>query len=193
MCWVQCVGRTHTGVGGAEFSNNQVIQAGREMGYDVRVVTEEDRDKKQKKGFNGRAKKLLTQAEFVVMNDTNAFDQLQWEQLLVLFFENNQRYVRYEHDYGFCRRRTSLNCGGERNTCKRFDCNTPEELKQEAIEKGIGYCWERTIDLFRHIFQGSILNIFISPQQKDIHQKALGDVVKPYWYLPPPLDVNHCT
>ena len=102
----------------------QVRQAGKELGFDIRVVTEQERGVNKKAdgskieaGFSSRAKRWLTDSKFIVLNNFSSFDSLQQQELLVTLFELGHPYVRYEHDYGFCRRRTSLNCDGNLNTC----------------------------------------------------------------------------
>jgi glycosyltransferase involved in cell wall biosynthesis len=190
VAWVQDFGRTGIGIGGAEFSNDRVVEVGRSLGFDVRVITEKQHDKYDRRlgwntaSFSEQAKHMLADASFVVLNNTSSFSRTQWMELLFTLFDRGVPFVRYEHDYGFCRRRTSLNCEGERNTCE-----TSEGADQEKT--GLGKCWQKTIDLYRHIFCGARLSVFIGRDQERIHRAALGDEIDPFMFLTPPLDVEH--
>jgi len=197
ICWVQDYGRTGSGVGGAEFSNAQVIKVGRELGFDIKVVTDRDKGVNKKTdgemvraGFSGKAKRWLADAKVIILNNLSGFDSLQTQELLILAFEMNHPIVRYEHDYGFCRRRTSLNCGGNLDTCV-MDERGHEDKVNDAVRQSMPLCRLRHIETMRQLFNAAILNVFISPQQAEIHRKVLGDVIEPCFLLTPPIDVNH--
>lgn len=46
------------------------------------------------------------------------------------------------------------------------------------------------LQLARLLFKHSILNVFISPTQLQNHQNYLGDVISPYFLLPPAIDTK---
>jgi hypothetical protein len=66
-----------------------------------------------------------------------------------------------------------------------------EEEANKQIKEGKGLCKIRMIELMRQMFARAALNVFISPQQAEIHRKVLGDVIEPYHLLTPPIDTEH--
>ncbi len=177
VAWVQDQPKRQYAIG-AEFSNLTVIKIGKKLGFNCKVVTQERFDRK-----------TLNEADFVVLNNISAFSNEQMDDLLMILFERERPYVRYEHDFGFCKHRVGIRC---KHLGHLFD----KELMGEPD------CWEacrsvkqengiKRLEFYRHILARSFLNIFISPLQMEAHRNALGDVIDPYHFLTPPIDHEH--
>lgn len=129
--------------GGAELSNQTVIEIGRRLGFEIYECypTTFDRQK-------------LVEADLLILNNFFFFESEQYHFILDLLFEYKRPYVKYEHDHR-------------------------EVYGGKARPK-----------LARLLFGRSFLNVFISPFQADNHRKKLGDLIDPYYLLPPAIDTE---
>lgn len=142
-------------IGGAELSNQKIIEQGIALGH--RIVYDSLKDK-------ARTFSLVSDVDFVILSNT--FFCTYEKDLFYYLLEHNIRYVRYEHDYGFC---------GLRN----IFCSIKPEIK--------GCCHPEKYNLFKKIFSHSLINVFLSPLHYERHQSFFGDCVRNYFLLPPPL------
>lgn len=129
--------------GGAELSNQTVIEVGRRLGFEIYECFPATFDKQK-----------LVEADLLIINNFFFFEAEQYHFILDLLFEYKRPYVKYEHDHR-------------------------EVYGDRARPK-----------LARLLFGRSFLNIFISPFQAENHRKKIGDLIDPYYLLPPAIDTE---
>jgi len=139
------VGWVHDSVtlGGAELSNQTVIAAGEQLGFNIYQCYPGTFDKHE-----------LARCDLLIINNFFHFEMPQMHFILDLLFEYKRPFVKYDHDHR-------------------------EIMGDQARPK-----------LARLLFGRSILNVFISPFHADNFRKALGDIVEPYFLLPPAIDTG---
>jgi|TARA_Y100000310_G_scaffold202070_1_gene202184 hypothetical protein len=156
---------------GAELSNAQVIKVGRDIGYEIVEVN-------QKNFVNHQ---VIKDADVVILNNLFMLGEQQFTRLLEVLMGEDKPYVRYEHDFSFCKWRQPPCMGkmdGKGDICG--SCNvhlTPQNFRQQEI--------------YRRLFSRATLSVFISPMHRDIHERAIGEYnIEPYHILTPPVDVD---
>ena len=145
-------------LGGAELSNNAIIQRGKELGYEIVY------DNLQ---VFETTKKLLNAADFVIVNN---IVKCSYESELIAYLIDKQiNYVKWEHDYGLCAKR-SLYC---------------------LVESRVKNCCDhQKFRSYRNLFANAFLNVFQSPMHYDYHKLFYGEALGEYIVLPPPISVN---
>ena len=145
-------------LGGAELSCQQIIREGEESGFQIVVDPLKDFE---------TTKRVIDDADIVIANNLfrcdYEFDLIEH----LLRFE--KPCIRWEHDYGFCARRTAL-------------CFVDQNVRH--------CCAKQRVDLYRRLFQHAILNVFQSPLHERIHHTMFGQIIHPRILLPPPIDVS---
>ena len=98
--------------------------------------------------------------KLIILNNTGLFrlSDLRW-------IRDTQKYVKYEHDYSFCRSRHAT---------------------QHSCKKGC----EDTLAFYTKLFQNSILNIFLSPLHRDVYLKNMALDEDKIYLQPSPIDVD---
>lgn len=145
-------------IGGAEYSNLQIINAGISLGYDIEIDDLSDFEK---------TKALIKTADVTILNN---LVKCEYEfDLIDFLLENSFAYVKWEHDYGLCEKR-SLYC---LNSSRVKNCCTTHRYKQ-----------------YRNLFAKAILNVFQSPMHLEKHQHMYGDAIQNTYILPPPIQVS---
>ena len=145
-------------IGGAELSNKKIIDKGLALGYDV--VYDDLKD------FEA-TKALISKSDVTILNN---LVQCNYEfELISFLLSNNIPYVKWEHDYGLCAKR-SLYCVVEPRV--KNCCNT------------------NRFHSYRNLFANALLNVFQSPMHFDYHKKFYGKAVSKHIILPPPINVK---
>ncbi len=153
---------------GAEFSSRQVIKVGKELDYQIHYMGQQN--------FSASA---LVLADLIVLNNFAFLDQAQFKILMGILFQHFVLYVRYAHYAFFCVNKSPLCL--RRMTSNQVRCRNCAKTKFHYYPRQM---------LMWKLFASSVLNVFISPLQREIHQKALGDVVDPSFLLMPPIDTE---
>jgi len=78
---------------------------------------------------------------------------------IIKWIIKNKKYITYTHDYYFCKNRNAK--------CKPM-CITEK--------------------IFQDIYSNSLLNIFLSPLQLNVHKKVFGEMMRDAIYIPSPLE-----
>lgn len=151
---------------GAESSNSYLMEVGKDLGVSIAEVT--------RKRF---PQDLPKQAGTIVLNSYHRFSPEQMRALLAALDVPGRRFAIYSHDYSFCMRRNGIICGGTRVGDPRTPC----------MSSGVRWGGKSLLALNQDLFRRSIMNIFISPPQLDIYQKALGFTPKGIFMLLPPV------
>jgi len=86
--YVAWVHDTHSAVGGAELSNQEVIRVGREFGFEIYECYPDTFDKQK-----------LIEADFLIINGFFTFSDEQYHFIMDLLFEYKRPFVKYEHDH----------------------------------------------------------------------------------------------
>jgi hypothetical protein len=148
-------------IGGAELSNKKILDKAQQLGYELTIDNLSD--------FSV-SKKILENVDVVIVNNIVKCD---YEHDLIDFLVNNEvSYVKWEHDYGLCVKR-SIYC-----------CVDPKMRNCCDTEK---------FHLYRRLFANSKLNIFQSPMHYEYHKQFYGDAVKHHIILPPPINIESIT
>lgn len=145
-------------LGGAELSNNAIIQRGEELGYEIVY------DNLQ---VFETTKKLLNSADIAIIN--NIVKCSYESELIDYLIQNDIKYVKWEHDYGLCAKR-SLYCFV---SSRVRNCCDDKKFKQ-----------------YRNLYAKSILNVYQSPMHYDYHNLFYGKAVNHHIILPPPISTN---
>lgn len=145
-------------IGGAELSNLAIIQKGNDLGFEITQDNLEDYKV---------TKHLIKSSDLVILNGlvncNYEFRLIDW------LIKSRKPYVRWEHDYGFCTRRSVY-------------CFTDPKL---------GNCCNATrYHAYQKLYANSSLNIFNSPFHLKIHHEFYGNALEPALVLPPPIRVD---
>ena len=136
--------------GGASLTNEQLINEGKKRGHEIIF--------QEYKTFN---QEDLKDTDLIVLTNINLFQKKDIEWVI-----NNKPFVKYEHDYCFCRFR-NVRCG---ELCK-IKC--------------------RPVEIFQSMFGRSKLNIFMSKLQLDIYKKFFNNIMfRDAKVIPPPIQTD---
>jgi hypothetical protein len=145
-------------IGGAELSNKKILDKAYELGYNITIDNLSD--------FTA-TKKLLGNIDVAIVNNIVKCDYE--HDLIQYLLDNNISYVKWEHDYGLCAKRSIYCCVDPK---MRNCCNTNK------------------FHLYRSLFANSKLNVFQSPMHYEYHKQFYGGAVKNHIILPPPINVE---
>ncbi len=146
-------------LGGAELSNKAIFDVAEK--YGVHAVYDNLSDFK-------RTKQLIRESDLVIVNSTVNCD---YEYLLIDYLTTcGKPYVKWEHDYNFCAKRTAL-------------CFVDRKVK--------GCCDSERFSNYRKLFAHAKLSVFVSPKHYEMHEAIYGAVIQHHLILPPPVDVEN--
>jgi ADP-heptose:LPS heptosyltransferase len=145
-------------LGGAELSNHAIIQKGKALGYEILYDN--------LKSFE-RTKTLVATADITVVNN---IVNCEYESTLIDYLiQESIHYVKWEHDYGLCAKR-SLYC---------------------FVESRVKNCCDNAkFRRYRNLFAYAFLNVFQSPMHYNYHKLFYGESIGAYIVLPPPISVK---
>nr|WP_321247049.1 glycosyltransferase family 9 protein [uncultured Psychroserpens sp.] len=146
-------------IGGAELSNKKILDKAHELAYDITIDNLSD--------FTV-TKKLLERVDVAIVNNIVKCDYE--HDLIQYLLDNDITYVKWEHDYGLCAKRSIYCCVDPK---MRNCCNTNK------------------FHLYRSLYANSRLNVFQSPMHYDYHKQFYGAAVKKHIVLPPPINVEN--
>ena len=145
-------------IGGAELSNKKIMDKATALGYDVVYDNLKD--------FS-LTKRLTRRSDVVILNNLVRCD---YEfQLIQFIIDEKLPYVKWEHDYGFCAKR-SLFC-----------------MVQPKVKN---CCVSERFHAYRNLFANALLNVFQSPMHFNYYEKIYGKAVNKHLILPPPIHVD---
>lgn len=145
-------------IGGAELSNKKIIDKGLALGYDI--VYDDLKD------FEF-TKSLVNNSDITILNN---LVKCNYEfQLIEFIIKKEIPYLKWEHDYGLCAKR-SLYC-----------------LVESRVKN---CCSAERFHAYRNLFANALLNVFQSPMHFGYHQKIYGEAVSKHLVLPPPINVE---
>ncbi|WP_353780165.1 glycosyltransferase family 9 protein [Winogradskyella sp. 3972H.M.0a.05] len=145
-------------IGGAELSNKKIIDKGIALGYEV--IYDDLLD------FEA-TKSLINDCDVIILNN---LVRCNYEfELIDYIISKNLPYVKWEHDYGLCAKRTLY-------------CLVASRVKN--------CCDTNRFHNYRNLFANAILNVFQSPMHFDYHKKLYGEAVSNKIVLPPPINVE---
>lgn len=147
-------------IGGAELSNNAIIQRGKKLGYEIIY---------DNLNVFETTKNLLKSVDFAIINN---IVQCSYEsELIAYLIEEKIKYVKWEHDYGLCAKRTLY-------------CFVTSKVKN---------CCNHKFHNYRNLFANAFLNVFQSPMHYEYHKKFYGEAINHHIVLPPPISTSKIT
>jgi len=149
---------------GAEASNAEVVRVGRLLGFDVELL------------LPGAVKGRGDRFDLLVVNNLRRFSVEETRTIAHWCFEDRIPFIRYEHDFGFCRRRNQITCAGDLSTCAGCSEHTDETYPAARF--------------YRAQFAQAALSVFISPLQRAIIERAIGKVPGAVYELTPPVSTE---
>lgn len=132
-------------LGGAQLTNEYMIQ---NSPVEVKSMYPGDFDRSKLEG------------NLLILNNTGLFKTKDLEWLV-----ETQKYIKYEHDYSFCRHRHAA----------EHDCSTE--------------CRD-TLSFYTRMFKKSLLNIFLSPLHRDVYLKYMNLDLRKTHLQPSPINVD---
>lgn len=145
-------------IGGAELSNKQIIEEAKAQNLDIFYDSLQDFEK---------TKDLLISSDFAIINNIVSCDY-EFE-LIDFLIENNINYVKWEHDYGLCAKRSIY-------------CYVDSKVKN--------CCDNQRFKSYRNLFTNAKCNVFQSPLHIKLHKRLYGEAVANHLVLPPPINVK---
>jgi len=145
--------------GGCTLSNELMKLKGKELGYQIDEFTPKTFDFQYlitKEDYEKRLRDYLKKYDLLILSNINSFptEVIEW-------IIKNKRYVKYEHDYSFCKYR-SAQC---EEKCKGKKC-TPAKI-------------------FVDLYSNSLLNIFFSPL---VYREFFGGTMRDSVVIPAPME-----
>ncbi|MBO6881503.1 glycosyltransferase family 9 protein [Winogradskyella sp.] len=146
-------------IGGAELSNKKIIDKGLSLGYKVVYDGLTDFE---------FTRSLAYDSDIVILNNLVKCDY-EFE-LISFLIDNKLPTVKWEHDYGFCAKRTLF-------------CVVDPKFKN--------CCDNSRFHNYRNLFANALLNVFQSPMHYGYYSKIYGQAVARHLVLPPPINVEN--
>ncbi|GIV33791.1 MAG: hypothetical protein KatS3mg031_1326 [Chitinophagales bacterium] len=116
----------------------------------------------------GKTKALIHESDFVIVNNTVKCKYVL--QLIDFLVHCGKPYVKWEHDYNFCTKRTAI-------------CFVDRKVK--------GCCDRERFTAYRKLFAHAKLSVFASPKHYELHREIYGEAIQHPFILPPPVDGAH--